>query len=136
MQVQLVLVNNDNTSPGVQRISDRLGYIQIEQTDRQAESELTFHIVNNWWKKVLQTLQLGTIVDSEVDTDDGPIESNDRMKILNSLEEGGNIFYVTFVRRICSNEHPMLFSIYRGGQLTFSSKDLNHIKEIGPLLPV
>ena len=132
MQVQLVVVNSDHTPPGVQRISDRLGYIPTAQA---RHSPLAFRTDAHWWKQVLHTLPLGTIVDSEVDTAEGPVESNDRMKIVNVLEAGGDVFYVTFARKISPHDSPVIFSIYRGGQLTFSMKDLNHIKDLGPLLP-
>lgn len=132
MQVQLVVVNPDQTPPGVQRIADRLGYIPTAQVRHSA---WTFRTDAHWWLQVLHTLPLGSIVDAEVDTAEGPVESNDRQQIVNVLEAGGDIFFVTLARTIRSRDYPMIFSIYRGGQLTFSMKDLNHIKDLGPLLP-
>ena len=115
----LVLVRPDHTPPGVQRITDHLGYIP---TVRARHSSWTFRTDADWGKKLLHTLPLGTLIDAEVDTADGPIKSTDCRQIVNVLEAGGDIFFVTFACAIHSRAYKMIYTIYRRGQLTLFAK--------------
>lgn len=131
MQIQLIKIKKNKQLPHVVILSDNLGYVLSEKA-----KELDLPIIlsdTKWWKKILESHELGSVVDSEVDTDEGEFESNDRGQILDSIEHGGEVFYVTFVHRI--DGHPVFFSLYRGGQLAMSQEDKKYLKSIGSLLP-
>ncbi len=104
VQLQLVVLNRDSASTTVQKISDQLGYIPM------GEQGNALTIDREWWRRVLRTKPLGVVVDSEIETADGSIESNDPERILRVLDEGGEVLYITFARRFSSDEHPVLFS--------------------------
>jgi len=131
MQLQLIEIKQDEPLPDVDRLSDTLGYVPIDQAQ-----ELDLPPIRSdaqWWKKILTSRTLGSVVDAEVDTDAGALESNDRAQILESIEHGGVVYYVTFVHRI--DGHPVFFSLYQGGQLALSPEDQPYLKSIGSWLP-
>lgn len=131
MQIQLIEIKKDEQLPHVDRLSDTLGYVMM---DKAQELDLPpIRSDAQWWKEILKSSALGAVVDSEVDTDEGAIESNDRAQILESIERGGEVFYVTFVHRI--DGRPVFFSLYKGGQLALSQEDQQYLKSIGSLLP-
>ncbi len=131
MQIQLIEIKKDKRLPHVVILSDNLGYVMIDKA-QQLDLQ-TIRSDAEWWKKILKSRELGAVVDSEVDTDEGAIESNDRAQILDSIERGGEVFYITFVHRI--DGRPVFFSLYKGGQLALSQEDQQYLESIGALLP-
>lgn len=131
MQIQLIEIKKDKRLPQVSILSGHLGYVMM---DKAQELDLpTIRSDAEWWEKVLRVRELGAIVDSAVGIGEGIIESNDRAQILDSIECGGEVFYVTFVHRV--DGYPVFFSLYKGGQLAVSQEDCHYLTAIGACLP-
>lgn len=130
MHIQLVEIKKGKSLPRVVVLSDTLGYVIA--TDTNELDLTTIRSDTEWWKKILNVRKLGVVVDSQVDTAKGVIESNDRAQILDAIERGGEVFYVTFVHRI--DGRPVFFSLYRGGKLSLSPEDQEYLKIIASLL--
>lgn len=131
MQIQLVTLTNHVWHPDVVRLSKTLGYIPRDRIPPRTVHPLQSDAA--WWKTILLSSEFGAIVDSEVYTDAGAITSNDRAQILACIDQGAEVFYITFVHRI--DGHPVFFSLYHGGQLALSVEDAPYLASIGALLP-